>query len=93
MQGMHAVSAGLFAVTCFYFVVDGHHKFIRCRFVAHAGYSQLIKYMHCATDSRVATVYRLFVTAVELYGLPSRLCCEQGRENVIELLSTILCKG
>ena len=95
MQDMHAVSAGLFAVMCFYIVVDGHHKLIRWGFVVHAGidgYSRLITYMSCATNNRAATVYRLFVTAVEQYGLPSRLRCDQGRENVRVAEHMILCR-
>lgn len=93
---MHAVSAGLFAVTSFYFVVDGHHKLIWWGFVVHAGingYSRLIAYMRCATDNRAATVYWLFVTAVEQYGLPSHLRCDQGRENVRVAEHMILCRG
>lgn len=93
---VHAVSTRPFAVTCFHFVVDGHHKLIRWGFVVHAGidgYSQLITYMRCATDNRAATVYRLFVTAVEQYGLPSRLRCDQGRENVRVAEHMILCRG
>ena len=81
---------------CIHFVVDGHHKLIRWGFVVHAGidgYSRLITYMCCATDNRANTVYRLFVTAVEQYGLPSRLGCDQGRENVRVAEHMILYRG
>jgi hypothetical protein len=65
--------------------IDGHHKLVRWRFVVHAGidgYSRLVTYMRCSTDNRAATVYRLFIDAVRHYGLPRRVRCDQGRENI-----------
>ena len=77
-------------MTCFHFVVDGHHKLKKWGFVVHAGiddgYSQIITYMCCATDNRANTVYRLFVTAVKQYGLPHVFAVIR-EERMLELLS------
>ena len=64
---------------------DGHHKLIRWRLVTHCaidGYSRLIVYCRCSSNNRASTVYDLFLDAVEKYGLPSRIRCDQGRENI-----------
>ena len=52
--------------------------------VVHAGidgYSRLIVYCHCSTDNCAATVLGLFMDAVEMYGLPSRVRCDKGVQN------------
>ena len=67
-----------------HFHTDGHHKLVRWRFVTHAGidgYSRLAVYVHCSTNNKASTVYDHFVKAVRQYGLPSRVRCDQGREN------------
>lgn len=64
---------------------DGHHKLIRWRLVTHCaidGYSCLIVFLKCSSNNRANTVYNLFLQAVRQYGLPSRIRCDQGRENV-----------
>ena len=68
----------------YYYCVDGHHKLVRWRFVTHGGidgYSRLVVYLHCSTNNRARTVYDLFLGAIQLYGLPSRVRSDQGREN------------
>lgn len=68
-------------ITC----TDGHHKLIRWRFVTHAGidgYSRLIVFMHCSDNNRSTTVYTHFLKAIRLYGLPSRVRTDQGKENI-----------
>ena len=53
------------------------------RFVVRAGidgYSQFVVYCRCSTDNYAATVLKLFMDAVEMYGLPSRVRCDTGIE-------------
>ena len=66
-------------------ITDGHHKLIRWRFVTHAGidgYSRLIVFMHCSDNNRSTTVHKQFLEATRLYGLPSRVRTDQGKENM-----------
>lgn len=67
------------------YVLDGHHKLIRWRLVTHAaidGFSRLIVFIKCSHNNKCSTVYNLFLQAVEQYGLPSRIRCDQGLENI-----------
>ena len=45
------------------------------------GYSRLILFLQCSNNNRASTVYNLFLQAVNQYGLPSRIRCDQGGEN------------
>jgi len=52
--------------------------------VTHAGidgYSRMVVFLKCATNNHAGTVYDAFLEAAHQYGLPSRVCCDQGREN------------
>ena len=65
--------------------IDGNHKLIAWRMVIHAcidGYSRLIVYLHCANNNLAATVKEQFVIGVQRWGLPSRVRCDHGLENV-----------
>lgn len=53
--------------------------------ITHAaidGYSRLILFIRCSSNNRASTVYEHFLKAVDHYGLPSRVRCDQGRENI-----------
>ena len=59
---------------------------MRWRFVTHCaidGYSRLVLFIKCSTNNRASTVYDSFLPAVQQYGLPSRVRCDQGGENVL----------
>ena len=64
--------------------IDGNHKLIRWRIVVHGGidgFSRLVVFLNCANDNTAGTVLSHFHTAVEKYGLPSRIRCDRGGEN------------
>ena len=44
--------------------------------------ARLPTYLHCSTNNRASTVFKLFVEAIRKYGLPSRVRSDQGLENV-----------
>ena len=45
------------------------------------GYSRLIVYMECSINNEASTALNTFCHGVQRYGLPSRVCCDHGREN------------
>lgn len=47
------------------------------------GYSRLILYLQSTTNNLARTVYELFLSAVEKHHLPSRVCSDQGTENIM----------
>ena len=47
------------------------------------GYSRLVVFIKCSSNNKASTVYESFLQAIERYGLPSRVRCDQGGENVL----------
>lgn len=61
--------------------IDGLHCLISWRFVIHGGFDRVFR-LSCATNNSAATELALFLAAVQSYGLPSRVCSDEGDENL-----------
>ncbi|KAF7311812.1 hypothetical protein MIND_00191700 [Mycena indigotica] len=64
---------------------DGQHGLIRWGIVIHGfidGYSRLITGLRASDNNSANTVLALFLTAAEIYGVPSRLRGDHGTENL-----------
>ena len=65
--------------------IDGYHKLIRWRTVIHGGingYSRVPVFLRASTNNRARTVLDCFLAGVQRHGLPSRVRCDKGGENV-----------
>ncbi|KAJ3061118.1 hypothetical protein HDU98_002985 [Podochytrium sp. JEL0797] len=66
--------------------IDGNHKLIQEKIVIHVGvdgFSHLITYIKAANNNRPETVLDAFLEGVEKFGLPSRVRCDKGGENIL----------
>ena len=66
--------------------LDGYHKLIRWNIVIHGcidGYSRLVTFLKASSNNKASTVLNGFLSAVEEYGLPCRICTDRGGENVL----------
>ena len=57
------------------------------------GYSRLIVYMDVNTNNRAKTVFEAFLPATEHYGVPSRVRCDHGVENLDVAAFMIMYRG
>ena len=72
--------------------------FLLCRwgFVTHGcidGYSRVIPYLQTATSNEAKVVLNLFVQASHFLGLPSRVRCDHGGENIDVALFMTMVRG
>ena len=68
--------------------IDGHHKLVRWRIVVHGGidgYSRLVVFLKASSNNKAETMLASFLAAVNNFGLPSRVRCDKGGENVLVL--------
>lgn len=66
--------------------LNGYHKLIRWKIVVHGaidGYSRLITFLKASSINRSETVLSGFLSAVEEFGLLSRVRIDRGGENVL----------
>ena len=64
--------------------IDSNHKLIAYLFVLHGcvdGYSRAIMFLHCKPDNKSTTVLKMFIDAVEHYGLSLCVRGDRGVEN------------
>ncbi|KAJ3063136.1 hypothetical protein HDU98_001015, partial [Podochytrium sp. JEL0797] len=65
--------------------IDGNHKLVRYKFVIHAGidgFSHLLVFCKLADNNRPETMLQAFLEGVAKHGIPSRVRCDKGGENI-----------
>ena len=70
----------------FHSYTDGNHKLVRWRIVCHGGidgYSRMVVFLKCSSNNHAHTVYELFISAANRFGLPSRVRSDFGGENYL----------
>ena len=64
--------------------INGHHKLIPWKIVIHAGidgFSRMVTFIRASDNNQATTVLEGFKGGVELYGWPSRVRADYGKEN------------
>ena len=65
---------------------DTNHKLIKWHIIifgAIDGYSRLPVSLECINNNKATTVLSCFLKGVEIYGIPSRVRSDKGKENVL----------
>ena len=57
------------------------------------GFSRMVVFLNLATKNRAKTVLDSFMPATERYGVPSRVRCDHGVENLDVAAFMITCRG
>ena len=57
------------------------------------GFSRLVLYLTAATNNRAQTVLESFLSAVEQYGIPSRVRSDKGGENILVARFMVTSRG
>lgn len=81
---LHRRTYSVPAANCLWHI-DGNHKLIRWRLVIHGGidgFSRLVVYLNVSTNNRAETVLQAFNSAIQQYGIPSRVRSDKGGENI-----------
>jgi hypothetical protein len=64
--------------------IDGHHKLIDFKIVIHGGidgFSRMITFLQASNNNLASTVNAAFQGAVTLFGWPSQVWADHGKEN------------
>ncbi|KAG9221975.1 hypothetical protein CCMSSC00406_0009183 [Pleurotus cornucopiae] len=65
---------------------DGQHGLIQWKFVIHAfvdGFSRFVVGIQVSSNNTARTVLDVFIDAIEVHGIPSRVRADYGTENVL----------
>ena len=57
------------------------------------GFSRLVVFLQCSGNNKASTVYTNFLYAVQRFGLPSRVRCDQGGENTLVAVHMLRHRG
>lgn len=76
--------------------IDGNMSLVRWGFVIHGGidgFNRVVTYLQYSSNNRASTVLRHFINAASVYGCPSRVRSDRGRENIDVAVIMVLIRG